>query len=69
MPDVTIISHVAQACQVTFDEPNLAIGWLKMLLGIWTPNQFLFMAKSIADDADHFTNIMQMTFACMGTPA
>jgi hypothetical protein len=38
-----------------------------MLLGIWTPNQFLFMAKSAAEDADHFTNIVQMTSYCIGT--
>ena len=70
MADITILSQVANACQVTFHDPMLAISWVRMLEGYLPVDAFVALVKALnPGDVDVVSNAQHLVDFCMGAGA
>ena len=70
MPDITIISHVANACSNTFDDPQLAVAWVRTLVGVMDPEVFMSLFKTLnPGDVDAVQNAQHIMDYCLGAGA
>jgi hypothetical protein len=67
MADITIMSHVAEVCTVTFSDPMLALGWVRTVLGEMTTDGHMALFKALnPGDMDAVVNAQHIVDACMG---
>jgi hypothetical protein len=67
---VTIISHVANACQITFTDPMLGIAWARTVFGEMPVDIFMALVKALNPmDMDKVVNIQHLVDYCMGAAA
>lgn len=65
MADITIISNVADACSVVFNEPAIALAWLRAVIGDIPADTFLGLAKTLhPEQADAAADMVR---TCLGT--
>lgn len=70
MPDITIISHVANACSLSFDDPQLAVAWVRTLVGVMDPEVFMSLFKTLnPGDVDAVSNAQHLMDYCLGAGA
>lgn len=70
MADVTIISHVANVCTITFGDPMLGIAWARTVFGEMPVDIFMSLVKALnPGDVDKVSNIQHLVDFCMGTGA
>lgn len=70
MADITIMSHVANACTVHFHDPMLAIGWVRMIAHTMPVEYFMGLVKALyPGDGDRLVNTQHMIDYCMGAAA
>lgn len=67
--EITIVSQGVHACSATWDDPQLALAWLRMLAENITPGSFLQFLSQYGDGAtaEQMTNAKHMIDYCMGT--
>lgn len=60
MPDIMIVTNVAHACQVVFDDPQLALAWLRTAIGQLSPESYQALVAAthpeFADSAKHMVS-------------
>jgi hypothetical protein len=75
--DITIVSHVANACNIVFDTslggevgPMLAIQWAKVVAGVADPQTYIDLFKALkSPDADALNHVREMVSYCLGAGA
>lgn len=67
MADITIASHVAEQCSVTFHDPMLALAWLRVLIKDIPVDAYMALYKALnPGNIDAVANAQHMVDACMG---
>lgn len=67
MDPITIMQAGHEACGLISTHPDILVGWIRLLVGFTTPEQFLEMVKAtMPDDLGAATHAVQ---ACIGAPA
>ncbi len=70
MADIVIISHVTEACTVTFSDPQLALAWMRVLAGQIPAEAYAALMKVLnPGNADLLNNVREMISACLGQDA
>jgi len=64
--DITILSQGAHACSTSWDDPQVALAWVRMLAENITPEGFLSFFKAWGADADQLSNAQHMITYCTG---
>lgn len=64
MDDIVIMTNVAHACQVVFDDPQLALAWLRTAIGQMTADSY--QALVAATHPEFAANVRQMVSDCFG---
>lgn len=68
MTDVTIMSHVATACTIHFDDPMLAVAWVRTVVKEMPVDMFMALFKALnPGDVDAVSNAQHLVDACLGT--
>jgi hypothetical protein len=65
------IQVAVSACHavVVFTEPAVALEYMKMVMGLIKPAQFLSFIHAVATDPDAESTARAMIAACFGTPS
>ena len=64
---ITIVSNLASACTITLSDPNLAIMWVKALVGAIKPEDYMIVFKVLnPGDVDAVANAQQLVDLCIG---
>jgi hypothetical protein len=70
MADITIISHIANTCTITFQDPMLGIAWARTVFGEMPVDIFMALVKAVhPGDVDQVSNVQHLVDYCMGTGA
>lgn len=66
--DIIVGDAARQACIVTFDNADLAAGWLLMLIDKITPATWIKIVKAVTHgNADAIINARALVNHCLGT--
>ena len=65
MTDLAIVSHIVGACSVHFDNPDMAIAWIKLAFGQLSVEDYIAGVMKI-DPSVLPQNIHNMITACLG---
>lgn len=67
--DITIITTGVHACTTTWDDPQMALAWLRVVTENISQGSFFSLLSHLGADNDQMDNARQMITYCMGTGA